>query len=135
MNELLTDLKLAGPTSKQDVDAAEMALGFTLPEDFKAFMSANGAGEGFIGNQYIILWNVSELAQFNSEYEFSVYAPSFVAFASNGGGEAFAFDTRKNPPSIVEVPFIGMSHEDGKHVADNFTHLLQRLHDTPDSLF
>ena len=35
--------------SRQDIDAAETALGFVLPEDFKAFMLANGAGEGFVG--------------------------------------------------------------------------------------
>ena len=135
MNEFLADLKLAAPVSKQDLDAAEAALGFALPEDFKIFMSAYGAGEGFIGQHYIILWSVSELAQFNSEYEFPIYAPRFVAFASNGGGEAFAFDTRETPPPIVEVPFIGMSHEDGKRVADSFIHLLHRMSDTPESLF
>ena len=98
-------------------------------------MYSNGAGEGFVGEHYIILWNVSELAQFNAEYEFPIYAPGFIAFASDGGGEAFAFDTRVAPPAIVEVPFIGMSHEDGRRVADSFTHLLQRMRDTPDSLF
>ena len=119
MSDLLDELNLANPVTPEELQAAEAALKFSLPDDY----------------QDIILWKVSELAQFNLEYQFPVYAPDFVAFASSGGGDAFAFDTRMNPPPIVEVPFIGMSHEDGLRVADNFGHLLQRMRETPGSLF
>ena len=135
MSDLLDELNLANPVTPEELQAAEAALKFSLPDDYQDFMLNNGAGEGFVGKHYIILWKVSELAQFNLEYQFPVYAPDFVAFASSGGGDAFAFDTRMNPPPIVEVPFIGMSHEDGLRVADNFGHLLQRMRETPGSLF
>ncbi len=135
MNDLLTALNLAEPASKQDVDAAEAALGFIFPDDFKDFIYSNGAGEGFVGEHYIIFWKISELAHFNSAYQFPIDAPGFIAIATDGGGDAFAFDTRVAPPPIVEVPFIGMSHEDGLRVADSFTHFLQRMRDTPGPLF
>jgi hypothetical protein len=37
-----------------------------------------------------------------------VLRPGLFLFGSNGGGEAYAFDTRENPWVVVQVPLIGM---------------------------
>jgi hypothetical protein len=37
------------------------------------------------------------------------FAPDLLLFGSDGGGEAYAFDTRESPWGVVKVPFIGMS--------------------------
>ena len=92
-------------------------------------MSVQDGGEGFVGNQYLILWRATELMEFNREYEAAKYAPSLLLFGSNGGGEAFAFDARDNAMKIFIVPFVGMSLKDASQVAEKFDNFLSKLAD------
>ena len=56
------------------------------------------------------------------------YAPGLVFFGSNGGGEAFAFDARVGEGMKIRmVPFVGMSLQDAKFIADTFQGFLFRL--------
>lgn len=122
------------PASGGDVRSAETALGISLPQDYHDFLLRHDGGEGFVGEYYLILWKASELVPFNKDYEVDLYAPGFVIFASNGGGEGFAFDTRREPFGIVQVPFVGLSHADAVLVAGSFIELLERFEDGHDSL-
>lgn len=115
--------------------AAIAALGRNLPSDYVKFVSSFDGGEGFIGNHYLVLWGAIELAILNREYEFSEYAPELIAFGSDGGGEAFAFDTRTEPASVVVVPFIGMSSAAATPVTGSFDEFLIRLRDDPRSFW
>lgn len=134
IGQVSDEFAAAPAASETEVQSAEAALGFSLPPDYRRFLLQQDGGEGFVGEHYLILWRASELAPFNRDYEVPVYAPGFVIFASNGGGEGFAFDTRSVPFPIVQVPFIGMSHESGLTVASNFTELLQRMEEGHASL-
>jgi hypothetical protein len=117
-----------GLASTEILEAAEKHFECTLPADYKGFMSAHDGGEGFIGDQYLILWKAGELIDFNREYEVAKYAPGLLLFGSNGGGEAFAFDTRQSEEMRIRmVPFIGMSLKDTTPVADTFEGFLTRL--------
>jgi hypothetical protein len=111
------------------------ALERSLPSDYIEFASSFDGGEGFIGDHYLVLWRVAELAALNREYEFSEYAPDLLAFGSDGGGEAFAFDTRTEPASVVIVPFIGMSYAAATPVTASFNEFLIRLRDDPRSFW
>lgn len=107
----------------QDVNRlveVEKFFGHPLPLDYRCFMTEQDGGEGFVGDQYLVLWRASELVEFNCEYETAKYAPGLILFGSDGGGEAFAFDTRYSSVKIVMVPFIGLSLKDTKTVADSF---------------
>lgn len=84
-------------------------------------------GEGFLGEDYLILWGAEELAQFNREYEVQEYAPGLVLFGSDGGGEGFAFDTRSSPPQIVQVPFIGMELQYANPVGSDFRDFISKM--------
>lgn len=106
---------------------AETHFGCAFPTQYRHFMTHHDGGEGFIGGQYLILWRASELVEFNREYEAEKYAPGLLLFGSNGGGEAFAFDTRDNSMRIVMVPFIGMSLKDATPVAESFENFLSYL--------
>jgi len=90
-------------------------------------LKKTNGGEGFIGENYLILWGVEELVQFNNEYEVQDYAPGLVLFGSDGGGEGYAFDTRKTPTSIVQVPFIGMDLMYARPRADSFSEFITKL--------
>lgn len=116
-------------SSADSVDAAEKALQRRLPEDYRSFLIKRNGGEGFIGNSYVILFRVEELAQFNREYEVDKYAPGLILFGSNGGGEGFAFDGRKSVMPIVQIPFVGMELTYADFVADGFSQFLSVIQD------
>jgi hypothetical protein len=127
MDELLVEFHRSAPCPLAEIDAAEAALKMALPADYRAFLEMSDGGEGFIGVDYLILWRASELQPFNRDYAVPTYAAGLVGFGSNGGGEMFAFDGRFQPPPVVIVPFIGMSHDDAAVVADTFIGLLRRM--------
>lgn len=126
-NEVLIDWQLNPAAS----DAAILEAGSTcddrLPLDYVEFLQKQDGGEGFIGENYLILWKAEELAVFNREYEVDKYAPGLLLFGSNGGGEGYAFDKRQQPMSVVRVPFIGMDLRYARPVADSFISLLSCL--------
>ena len=135
IDTVLADFTAAPPASENSLRAAEESLGRELPADYLAFLRQHDGGEGFIGKQYLILWKAEELAKFNEGYEVAKYAPGFLMFGSTGGGDGFAFDTRITPYRVMQVPFIGMSLDDGFLVADSFTNLLERMKEIDGPLF
>lgn len=98
----------APPSAVREAGLGEVAL----PSDYLDFLtSVADGGAGIVGESYLILWRLSELAQFNSEYEVERDAPGLFLFGSNGGGEAIAFDMRSQERAVVQVPFVGMELE------------------------
>ena len=91
-----------------------------LPDDLKHFIAEHGLFEGFTRDDspgYVELWAIEDIPQENSAIEMDVYAPGFLAFAGNGGGEVFAFDTLG---SVYMIPLIGMEAEQAIRIADSF---------------
>jgi len=123
----LKQFAINGVISESALRELELQLGYPLPQQYKDIMTEIDGGEGFVGDQYLILWRVNEIAEFNKEYEVSKYAPGLLLFGSSGGGEAFAFDTRDPKFPIVMVPFIGMRMEDAILVAGSFEEFLSAL--------
>lgn len=103
------------------------ALTFVLPGDYLEFLREHDGGEGFVGENYLILWKVEEIITFNREYEVDQYALGLFLFGSDGGGAGYGFDTRDPAMPIVKVEFIGMSLEDMDVVAGGFSELLNSL--------
>jgi hypothetical protein len=98
-----------------------------LPEDYAKFLQEVDGGEGFVGNAYLILWRAWELLEMNKAYQVAEYAPGLFLFGSDGGGEAFAFDTRSDAKPIVSVPFVGMELKSARPVASSFKAFLEEL--------
>jgi len=98
-----------------------------LPDDYAEFLQQANGGEGFVGNAYVILWRVEELLEMNKAYQVAEYAPGLFLFGSDGGGEAFAFDTRSDAKPIISVPFVGMELKLVRSVALNFKAFLEEL--------
>ena len=129
------DLSLFDNGWERNLEAAtEMALAkvetflrVELSADYKTLMLTFDGGEGFIGENYMILWPVSDLIQFNEEYEVKKYAPDVFLFGSNGGGEACGFDLRGGAIIILQLPFIGMDMKYAKKVGSSFSDFLFQL--------
>ena len=123
----LTEGQLNAPSDPDVVDGLSDRLGIALPPDYLNFLRQHNGGEGFIGDNYIILWKAEELADFNREYEVEEYAPGILLFGSSGGGEGYGFDTRSAGMPIVRIPFIGMERRYATAVAKDFPDLFAQL--------
>jgi hypothetical protein len=92
---LFARFKANPPGSSSLIAQSQARLSFTLPLDYVQFLHRMNGGEGFLGEHaYVALWRVEELRERNAGYEVAEFAPGLFLFGSNGGGEAFAFDTR-----------------------------------------
>jgi len=115
------------PASSTELKQVEEVLQRKLPLDFREFLSQTNGGEGFIGDNYLIVWGTAELAEMNHSYEAAEMIPGMLIFGSSGGGEAYCFDYRSQAVQVVRVPFIGMCLEDAKLMAANFRDFLGNL--------
>ena len=128
MFDALANFNGNGPATFEDVSACEEQLKCQLPSDYVAFLKGQNGGEGFIGNDsYVILWAVNELEPFNRQYEVGSYCPEFLLIGSNGGGEAYAFDKRSTPWSVVQVPFVGMDYSLCEVIGNSFSEFIETL--------
>lgn len=122
-----SDWVLNGPASEACLKEVELFLGRKLPSDYERFLRENNGGEGFISENYLILWRAEELVGFNGDYEVENYAPGLFLFGSDGGGEGYGFDMRNQNMSVVMVPFVGMSLSYAKFIATGFDEFLRKL--------
>ena len=93
----------------------------TIPDQYHEYLNAGGESEFEVDlefGSYIILEPIDEIEQFNSDIEIDIYAPGYLAFASDGGGEAFAFNKEG---AIFSLPLVGMSQDEAKRIADSWT--------------
>src|SRR5438876_10095853 len=108
-NDLFSKFRGRAPVRAAEIERFRAETGVDLPRDYVEFLQRSDGGEGFIGpNAYVILWQLSELVELNNAYQVEEYAPGLLIFGSNGGGEAYAFDTLASAMPIVSVPFVGM---------------------------
>ena len=120
-------LDLQIPATVHDVEACERALELVFPLEYKEFLRKTNGAEGIVGeHSYAIFWRVSELAKFNEAYQVQRYAPGYLLFGSDGGGEAFAFDITKNM-TIFTLPFVGMSRDVADGQGTTFWQFLEEL--------
>ena len=84
---VFTEGYLEPPADECVVSELSSILGVDLPSDYLRFLRNHNGGEGFIGDNYLVLWKAEELADFNREYEVEKYAPGIFLFGSDGGGE------------------------------------------------
>ena len=117
----------AAPATDGAIAQFEYAFGHSLPRDYVDFLKTTNGGEGTIGAAYVRFWNVEELLEMNRGYNVQAQVPGLLAIGSDGGGGAFAFDTRQTPWTVVCIPFIVMLFEDAVPVGNSFTEFIQRL--------
>jgi SMI1/KNR4 family protein SUKH-1 len=89
--------------------ALEAQVGAHFPEDYRAFVQSTNGAEGPVGEGYLSMWPVEEIALLNEQYEVAAFVPGLVVFATDGGNTGYAVDTTSH--AIVEISLIGMSRE------------------------
>ena len=112
----------------EGMEKLQQTIGHRLPSSYVDLMNLTNGIEGFVGNvKYLMLWPVEEQAELNEGYGAKEFAPGLWLIGSNGGDAGYAFDTRRHPMPIMEVPFLDMSSEDAKEIAPNFEGLIDYL--------
>lgn len=130
MTRFLKNLAANAGATPATITSAESELENTLPAEYLEFLKRANGAEGFVGeNSYIMLWKVDELAHLNRAYEVNEYAPGLLIFGSDGGGEAYGFDTRDAHWPIIRVPFIGMDWSLAIPMANSFRAFMQVLYE------
>lgn len=123
----LSEMQLNEAASKDLVRVLAETLPTSIPEDYFDFLMHNNGGEGFVGDEYLIMFKAEEIVRFNQEYEVEKYAPGLLLFGSNGGGEGYAFDTTNEKCPVMKVPFIGMDRCYAKVMGQNLSDFISRL--------
>ena len=124
----LSEFEANPPASDDVVESTQMSLGQSIPDNYLKFMREANGGEGSVGgDSFLMLWKLDELEEFNRDYEVSDYCKGILLFGSSGGGEAFGFDTRQTPWTVIQVPFVGMDESAIEKVAGSFSGFLERI--------
>jgi len=63
-------------------------------------------GELSVEPEWYVLWQPEEVEEINKDYELSKYAPEFISFGGNGGGELLVAN---HQGQVFYIPSIGMS--------------------------
>ena len=100
----------------------------SFPKDYLSYIEGGGADCGFTEGDpgYFQLWALEEVEALNRDYKVSEFAPGFVGFGSDGGGEMLAFDSNG---AVFMIPFIGDGVEDAKRIAKAWSEIAARITD------
>jgi len=101
-----------------------------LLDDYAAYIEQHGPGERWRDEDYLVLWPADQLMAMNEAYRVAVYAPGRIIFASDGMGDAFAFDLRGPGGGVVRFPFIGMGDRYEETIAPTFGDFIGRYSNT-----
>jgi hypothetical protein len=108
--------------SNDAIRMVERNLHICLPPDYQDFLRWSDGGEGQVGTHYLSLWPTDEIVKLNDDYEIGNYLLGVIGIGTDGGGECYAFDYRKeqeNPP-FVRVPLADLCVESIVPLADTF---------------
>lgn len=124
IKSIVSEMALNKGAGLESIRKTEKELNFVFPDDFEKFLLFSNGATGEIDGDYLELWTVEEIPVSNSILEINKYAPGLVAFGGDGANELYAFDTRKTPSTIVQIPMIGMELDTVWECANTFEHFL-----------
>jgi len=111
----------------QEITAAELALGFRLPEQYRDFVQLVDGAEGWAGEAYVSLWPVAQLAELNALARVAEFAPDLTVFGTDGGTEAFVFDRRGDAIKFASRPIVGLALDRESATAATFGRFLTTI--------
>ena len=71
-------------------------------------------GELSVEPEWYVLWRPEELEEINRDYELQEYAPGFISFGGNGGGELLVVNDQGE---VFYIPAIDMSPDTAIKIA------------------
>jgi hypothetical protein len=115
------------PLTADQINNFLSSINFKLPEGYIEFLKIANGAEIYFGVNYLRLFPLNDIIQWNKDYEVDIYAPDYFLVGSDGGGNAFFIERKSG--KIFQIPFEAMSEaqEYGIHVGDNFDDFLLKL--------
>jgi hypothetical protein len=96
-----------------------------LPIEYTDAWKGMPSSEGYIGNHFLRLYALNELAALNAAYGVSTYFPNSVMFGSNGVGSAYLFD--QESWRVLACPFIPLVRGFATEAASSFSSFIHGL--------
>lgn len=87
--------------SLSEIEACEASLSIILPEEYKAFLRISNGFNDEVGQGYLVLWSVAELAKANG-YELFEFQTGRFLIGSNGGPTAYGTIGE----NYISIPFV-----------------------------
>lgn len=111
-----------------EIEQIENMIKFKLPIDYKYFIQNYMGFENFIGPEYVILWDIDKLVEYNTDIGIFEDLPNTLGIGSNGASEFIAIEfIDENNYRIVISPTIDVDKEYHIDVGTTFTDFLVRL--------
>ncbi len=126
-SELTKEMVLSPGATEDQLRDFIFCFPVSLPRDFITFLEFSNGAEGIIGSSYLVIWGTEELSSYNECYSVKTFAPGLIIFGSDGGGEAYGFNTNTTPYQIVGIPFICLDWKDAVFIANSFVEFLKFL--------
>lgn len=113
---------------KDKVEKIEREIGFNFPKDYRRFVMNYTGFENRIGKEFVRLWNLEELIEFNSDYGIIEELENTIGIGTNGGGEFIAIEKLNDKKNrIVLSPLIDLDKDYHMEIGDSFSDFLMRL--------
>ncbi|MGB8355024.1 MAG: SMI1/KNR4 family protein [Chthoniobacteraceae bacterium] len=101
-------------------------MNLNLPLEYISYIETDGISEGLTDGMpgYFILWHPDEIESNNTSLKIQTYAPGFLGFGSDGGGELLAFDASG---AVFMLPMIGMAPKYAQKIGNSWKEIEQRI--------
>jgi hypothetical protein len=107
----------------------ENLVGFKMPDDYKYYLNNYEPFEGFIGQEYIALYEIDELLVLNITDEIDYHQSKIISIGSNGASENIGIKPiNDNNYRIVIAQYI-RDVDDHIEIGLSFTDMLKRLNE------
>ncbi len=130
VNELLLQYNCPKRTekAKTTIEQIQSFVHFNLPVDYLTFLQHYQGFEGFIGAEFVRLWDLDELIEANTDYQIFENLPNTLGIGGNGSSEFIAIEkTDDNSIRVVLSPFIDLDKQYHVEIGNSFTDFLLRL--------
>ncbi|MCY0969516.1 SMI1/KNR4 family protein [Chryseobacterium wangxinyae] len=116
-----------------DFKTIEDTIGFELPQDYKDYSIEYAENEDFIGEEYVRLWSIENLIDWNIDYRIFENLPNTIAIGDNGNGEFIGIQFIGNVSyEIILSTFIDLDPEYNIEIGKSFTDFIERLSEGKD---
>lgn len=130
VNELLLKYNCPKRTqiAKTKIEQIQSFVNFNLPNDYLTFLQNYIGFEGFIGSEFVQLWDLDELIEANTDYQIFNNLPKTLGIGGNGSSEFIAIElTDDNSIRVVLSPFIDLDKQYHIEIGNSFTDYLNQL--------
>ncbi len=115
------------PATVDEIKYFLKEIKFSISDDFVNFYKESNGGEISTNECFVILWKLTDMVQWNIDYQVSEYASNFFMFGSDGAGIAYSIE--RTTGFIFEFDFICMSNDDAIFINKTFSGFIQNLPD------